>query len=333
MTIAVIGAGSWGTALAQVLAKNGSQVFLWARRESVARSIDSSHRNPDYLSSVELSTSIRASSDLEEVVRAAEAVVLVTPSKVMRSMACELSRLVGSSVPVVVCFKGVEENTGCLPLEVLEQEMGNAGRFAVLSGPNHAEEVAVGIPAGTVVASACAETADAFQRLFSVPQFRVYTSSDAVGVELCAAAKNVIAIAVGLSYGMGYGDNTASMLITRGMAEMSRLVSKAAGDPLTCMGLAGAGDLIATCMSRHSRNRRFGEAFARGTTLDRFHEETHMVVEGALACKNLSVLEQRYGIELPITDVVRGLIWEGLTIDEARDALNARSLKPEFYGI
>ncbi len=333
MTIAVIGAGSWGTALAQVLAKNGSRISLWARRASVARAIESSHRNPDYLSSVELSSSIRASSDLAEVAREAEAVVLVTPSKVMRSTARELSRLVGSDVPVLVCFKGVEEGTGCLPLEVLEQEMGGADRLAVLSGPNHAEEVAVGIPAATVVASPSAQTADLFQQLFSAPQFRVYTSSDAVGVELCAAAKNVIAIAVGLSYGVGYGDNTAAMLITRGMAEMSRLVSKAEGDPLTCMGLAGAGDLIATCMSRHSRNRRFGEAFAQGMTLDRFSEETHMVVEGALACRNLAVLERRYCIELPITDVVRGLIWEGLTIDEARDALNTRSLKPEFYGI
>ena len=236
-----------------------------------------------------------------------------------------------AGVPVAVCSKGVEAVTGLVPVQVFEEVVGEAVRLAALSGPNHAEEVVDGVPAGTVVASASRETARFFQELLGSGSFRVYTSEDVVGVELCAAFKNVIAIAVGMSYGLGYGDNTAAMLMTRGQAEMSRLVVAAGGQALTCMGLAGTGDLIATCMSRHSRNRMFGEAFASGESLESYQARRHMVVEGAQACKTIATLSKRYQVELPITDVVRAVIWEGADLESLASALAERPQKPEFY--
>lgn len=332
MNVAVIGAGSWGTALAQVAAGNGHDVRLWARRENVADAITHGHRNPDYLSEAELSDRIVASAHMSEVVRDAEAILVVTPSKYLRQTALQLAEAgVSGDVPVVICSKGVEPDTGFVPVRIFEDVLGNPERLAALSGPNHAEEIIYGIPAATVVASANADTALFFQRLLGSGSFRVYTSGDVLGVELCAAFKNVIAIAVGASYGMGYGDNTAAMLMTRGQAEMGRLVEAAGGEAITCMGLAGTGDLIATCMSRHSRNRMFGEALAAGESLSSYEARRHMVVEGAQACRSLATLSQRLQVELPITDTVRSLIWEGADLREVTEALAARPPKPEFY--
>lgn len=331
VNVAVIGAGSWGTALAQVLAENGHDVRLWARRESVVRGINEAHRNPDYLTDATLSERITATADMASALDGVQAAVVVTPSKYVRSTAQDMVGCMGEGVPVLLCMKGVEAQTGMVPVEVFEDVFGVDCQLAALSGPNHAEEVVHGVPAATVVASASDETARFFQELLASPTFRVYTSDDVLGVELCAAFKNVIAIAVGVSYGMGYGDNTAAMLMTRGQAEMGRLVAAAGGDPMTCMGLAGTGDLIATCMSRHSRNRTFGEALAAGETVAQYEARRHMVVEGALACKTLSALSSRYQVELPITDVVRSVVWEGVDPRDVAGRLAARSLKPEFY--
>ena len=333
MRIAVIGAGSWGTALAQVLAGNGHDVGLWARKPEVAAAINADHRNPRYLSDVVLSERIAATSSHEEVLEGACAAVIVTPSSIMRDVADRLAGLVGEDFPVIVCSKGVEEGSGLLPVEVCEAEMGNATRLAVLSGPNFAAEVIRGIPSGTVVASPDAGTAAFFQELFASDAFRTYASDDVIGVELCAAFKNVIAIAVGVSYGIGFGDNTAAMLMTRGIAEMSRLVVRCGGQALTCMGLAGTGDLVATCTSEHSRNRRFGKLLAEGGTLEEFTERTHMVVEGALACRTLKTLADAYGVELPITDVVRSVVWEGADPRDVAKTLTSRPLTTEFYGL
>ena len=333
MRIAVIGAGSWGTALAQVLAGNGHDVGLWARKPEVAAAINADHRNPRYLSDVVLSERIAASSSHEEVLEGACAAVIVTPSSIMRDVADRLAGLVAEDFPVIVCSKGVEEGSGLLPVEVFEAEMGNAARLAVLSGPNFAAEVIRGIPSGTVVASPDAGTAAFFQELFARDAFRTYASDDVIGVELCAAFKNVIAIAVGVSYGIGFGDNTAAMLMTRGIAEMSRLVVRCGGQALTCMGLAGTGDLVATCTSEHSRNRRFGKLLAEGGTLEEFTERTHMVVEGALACRTLKTLADAYGVELPITDVVRSVVWEGADPRDVAKTLTSRPLTTEFYGL
>ena len=333
MKVAVIGAGSWGTALAHLLAGNGFEAMLWARDARVVDGVNGAHRNPRYLADSALDEKVSATLSYAEAVEGAAAVVVATPSAALREAARHLSGILGEDVPAVVCSKGVEEGTGLLPIEVLASELGGEGRFAVLSGPNHAEEVIRGIPAATVVASPYSETAGLFRDAFASETFRVYVSDDPCGVELCGAFKNVIAIAVGVSYGLGYGDNTAAMLMTRGQAEMSRLVAACGGKPLTCMGLAGTGDLIATCMSRHSRNRRLGEMVAAGRTLDDFAAETHMVAEGAYACRTLGTLADRCGVELPITDTVRDVVWEGADPSAAAGTLMSRPLKSEGYGL
>lgn len=331
--IAVIGAGSWGTALAQTLAVGGNEVCMWARKEEVAQSITQAHRNPRYLSGIVLEKAISATSNLEECVKDAKAVVIVTPSRLIRSFAEQLAPLLSLDTPIILCSKGVEEGSGMVPMQVFEEVLCNGNRLAALSGPNHAEEVVLGIPAGTVIASPNNDIACYFRDLFTTNTFRCYTSDDYIGVELCAAFKNVIAIAVGASYGMGYGDNTAAMLMTRGMAEMSRLVTACGGNALTVMGLAGAGDLIATCTSEHSRNRTFGKALAQGGTLEAYEERTHMVVEGALACKTICPLAQRYGVELPITTAVRSIVWEHGALDAIATELFRRPLTTEFWGL
>lgn len=333
MNIAVIGAGSWGTALAQVLAGNGNDVRLWARKSEVVDGVNAQHRNVRYLSDIILDERIVATESYEKALVDAQAAVIVTPSNLMREVAQKLDGLIDAEFPLIICSKGVEEDSGLLPVEVFEAELGSCGRLAVLSGPNHAEEVICGIPSGTVVASPTEATAVFFRDLFASETFRTYVSDDVCGVELCAAFKNVIAIAVGISYGIGYGDNTAAMLMTRGQAEMSRLVVRAGGQAITCMGLAGTGDLIATCTSEHSRNRRFGKLLAEGGTLDDFTAETHMVAEGALACRTIATLSTHYHVELPITDVVRSIVWEGADPHDAVNTLTGRPLTTEFYGL
>ncbi|MDR3053651.1 MAG: NAD(P)-dependent glycerol-3-phosphate dehydrogenase [Coriobacteriales bacterium] len=333
MRIAVIGAGSWGSAVAWLLANKGHSVSLWARDAALVATLNETHKNPRYLSDSELPASVVATTQLDQALNHAESVVLVTPSAATRAIAQKLAATgcLGTDVPLVLLSKGIEGGTGLLLLDVLEQELGNPARLAVLSGPNHAEEVALGIPAGTVIASSGQDTAVWLQELFSTPAFRVYTSADVIGVQLCGAAKNIIAIAVGMSAGLGYGDNTAAVIITRGLAEISRLVSKVGGEQLTCMGLAGMGDLIATCMSRHSRNRGFGLALAQGMTLEQYEQQRHMVVEGALACKAVCDLARTQGVEMPISEQVRSVVWEAQPLDAMIWKLLDRSSKPEFY--
>ena len=333
MKVAVIGAGSWGTALANVLASNDNEVCMWARKPEVAEAITNEHRNPRYLSDAALDPAITATAKLEEALAGAGAVVVVTPSRLLRDFAERMKGVVSTETPIIICSKGVEQETMLLPIEIYADVLGNEDRLAVLSGPNHAEEVVYRTPSGTVIASPSEQTALFFRGLFASTSFRCYVSSDYIGVELCAAFKNVIAIAVGIAYGMGMGDNTAAMLMTRGLAEMSRLTVKCGGQAITCMGLAGAGDLIATCTSEHSRNRSFGVELAKGGTLDAYRERTHMVVEGALACKTLKTLSEAYGVELPITDVVRSVVWEGADPKAAAKDLFARPLTTEFYGL
>lgn len=334
MKIAVIGAGSWGTALSQVLASNGHNVGLWARKPEVVSGINEGHRNPRYLSDTELSPNVVATLSYRDTLLRARAAVVVTPSHLVRGVGRAFDGVIDPDVPILICSKGVEEGSGLLPIDVMADEVGNPARIAVLSGPNHAEEVIKGQPSATVIASSSEATSTFFRDLLATDTFRTYTSGDPVGVELCAAFKNVIAIAVGISYGLGYGDNTASLLITRGLAEMSRMVVACGGEALTCMGLAGAGDMVVTCMSKHSRNRRFGEEYvARGRSLDDFTAETHMVVEGALACKTLEVLARRHNVELPITDTVRDIVWRGSDVASSARLLADRPLKSEFYGL
>lgn len=331
MKVSVIGAGSWGTALAHLLGTAGNDVMLWARKPEVCDGINNQHRNPRYLMDSLVNERVHASNDYEAVLCGSEAVVIVTPSSIMRDVARDIRPFVTFETPIIICSKGVEAETGLLPVEVFGQELDNESRLAALTGPNHAEEVIKGIASGTVVASSNRDTALFFQELFATDTFRTYVSDDVLGAEICAAFKNVIAIAVGASYGIGLGDNTAALIMTRGLAEMSRLVEACGGTAMTCLGLAGVGDLIATCTSEHSRNRTFGYRLATGTTLEQYREETHMVVEGALACKTIDALAKAHQVELPITEMVRSVLWEQADFHEAANALFERSLKPEFY--
>lgn len=328
--VAIVGAGSWGTALAQLAATAGNDVRLWARKEEVARGINADHVNPRYLADARLSERIEASTDIVRVVGGADAVVIVTPSSVMRETARAIAAYVGAKTPVALAAKGVEAETGMLPIEVFDEVLGGLGRLAALTGPNHAEEVVRGVPSGTVVSSYVPRTARFFQSLLSTESFRIYVGNDVVGAEVCAAYKNVIAIAVGASYGLGMGDNTAALLMTRGLAEMSRLVAACGGNAMTCMGLAGMGDLEVTCMSPHSRNRTFGYELAQGVTLDAYRARTHMVVEGALACRTLHDLALAHDVDLPLARTVRAIVWEGYDAVAAAQDLLDRPQKPEF---
>ncbi|WP_418864087.1 NAD(P)H-dependent glycerol-3-phosphate dehydrogenase [Slackia exigua] len=328
--VAIVGAGSWGTALAQLAATAGNDVRLWARKEEVARGINADHVNPRYLADARLSERIEASTDIVRVVGGADAVVIVTPSSVMRETARAIAAHVGAKTPVALAAKGVEAETGMLPVEVFDEVLGGLGRLAALTGPNHAEEVVRGVPSGTVVSSYVPRTARFFQSLLSTESFRIYVGNDVVGAEVCAAYKNVIAIAVGASYGLGMGDNTAALLMTRGLAEMSRLVAACGGNAMTCMGLAGMGDLEVTCMSPHSRNRTFGYELAQGATLDAYRARTHMVVEGALACRTLHDLALAHDVDLPLARTVRAIVWEGYDVVAAAQDLLDRPQKPEF---
>lgn len=330
MDVSVIGAGSWGTAVAALLGGKGYDVLLWAREPEIATSVNTEHRNPFYLTDVVFPDSVMATSDAEHSVVGADAVVVVTPSFAIRQTAEMLKPHLGADTPVIVLSKGVEKDTGMLMTDVLAEVLGNPERLAALSGPNHAEEVGKGIPSATVIASTSDEVARFFQELFTAPTFRVYTSTDLVGVELCAAAKNIVAIAAGMSDGLGYGDNTKASLMTRGLAEISRLVVNMGGNPLTCMGLAGMGDLIATCTSRHSRNRKLGEMVAQGHTLEEFTEQTHMVAEGAVACVTVAQLAEKHGVDMPIANLVRGILYEGADLHGVVDTLMSRAAKDEL---
>ncbi len=327
---AIIGAGSWGTAIAQILGSKGIPTCILARRTEVSDSINSRHINPRYLSDVTLSSNISSTCDITECVSDASMICIVTPSLILRKTAQRLTGLVSNDIPLILCSKGIEAETGNLGSEIFSQVLGNRDRIAVLSGPTHAEEVIKFIPSAAVIASTSDHVARRAQELFASPTFRTYTSDDVVGVELCGACKNIMAIATGMAYGMGFGDNTAAMIITRGLAEMSRLVMALGGKRITCMGLAGLGDLVVTCQSEHSRNRRLGFEIAQGKTLDDFHRETHMVAEGALACKTIQTLARKGNVEIPIADMVRAVLWEHADPHAAEKALLARPLKPEF---
>jgi glycerol-3-phosphate dehydrogenase (NAD(P)+) len=329
----VIGAGSWGTAVSWLLGGTGHDVSLWSREVEIAEGVNAEHRNPSYLPDVVLPDTVRSTHDVCEALEGAEAVVMVTPSMGVRETAESMASCLGSDTPVVILSKGVEQGTMMLMTEVLEDVLGNRDRLAGLSGPNHAEEVSKGVPSATVVAAYDEEVGCLFQEVFMTPFFRVYTNPDVVGVELCGASKNVVAIAAGMTDGLGYGDNTKATLMTRGLAEMSRLGHAMGANPLTYMGLAGMGDLIVTCTSRHSRNRALGQLIAEGGTIEEFTAKTHMVAEGAMSCISVDDLANRHGIELPITHHVRAILYDRASPAEAGAMLMEREPTDEFHGM
>ncbi len=331
--IAVIGSGTWGTAACGLLAPHVDEVMLYARRESVAQGICETHRNPQHLPSLQLPHNVRATSSLEEAFAGATEAVWAVPSAFLRSTCVQARPYVDPNLPMLVLTKGIEPGTGLLMVDLVGEVLGNTARIAALSGPNHAEEIAEGKVSAAVIAASDEAIAERFQRLFVSTAFRAYATSDLVGVEVCGAAKNVIAIAAGMTMGLDAGDNTLAVLMTRGLAEIGRIAAACGGDPLTCMGLAGMGDLVVTCTSRHSRNRAFGIAFASGESLASYEQRTGMVVEGAQAALSVWELAHKVGVEAPITEAVHAVLYESQGLEEAIDGLLGRRPHEEFYGM
>lgn len=311
MKIAVIGAGSWGTAIAAMLGERHEQVILWARSASFAAELNESRENSKYLPGRTLPPTVVVTADLT-LVRDAELVVIATPSHALRAMVRQLSGHLSTQAVVVSATKGIELNTLKRMTEVIVDEIpAAAGRVAALSGPNHAEEVALRHPTATVVAAKSQKVAEYVQDAFMCEYFRVYTNPDLVGVELGGALKNIIALGAGISEGLGFGDNTKAALMTRGLAEIVRLGMAMGAQPLTFAGLAGIGDLMVTCSSRHSRNRRAGILLAQGKTVSEVIAATNMVVEGINATLAAYNLARRHKVEMPITEQTYQVLYEG----------------------
>ena len=326
--MAVVGAGSWGTTVASLAAEN-TPTTLWARRGDVAAEINSSHRNPGYLGDTALSPSLRASEDLVQTVSTADVVVMAVPSHGFRQVLSEAAPHVRPWVPIVSLSKGLEQGT-LLRMSEVANEVMPGHPVAVLTGPNLAGEIAAGQPAASVVAIDDAVIAEALQVIFARPAFRVYTNSDVVGCELAGVVKNVIAIASGIVAGLGFGDNTRASLITRGLAEMTRLAMRMGGTLESLAGLAGMGDLIATCSSTRSRNMTVGMRLGRGERIEDIIASTSQVAEGVKSSRAVLDLANRYGVDMPITEQVVAVCHEGASASDALIALMTRQAKPEI---
>jgi glycerol-3-phosphate dehydrogenase (NAD(P)+) len=328
--VAIFSAGSWGTAFSLVLADAGNDVTLWARREEVADSINGRRENPEYLPGVELPPQVSATHDVEKALHGADLVVLATPSQSLRVNLTEWAPYIEPNAVVVSLMKGVELGTLDRMSQVIGEVTG-AGpeRIAVISGPNLAKEIARREPAASVVACADEAVAKVLQARIHSPAFRPYTSVDVLGCELGGAYKNVVALSVGMAVGLGFGDNTTASVITRGLAETARLAMALGANPLTLMGLAGLGDLVATCSSPLSRNRTFGEKLGQGMTADEIHKVTRQVAEGAKSCASLLALAQRTGVDAPIAHHVDAVVDGRMTAQEMMDAFIARDTKAE----
>jgi glycerol-3-phosphate dehydrogenase (NAD(P)+) len=328
--IAVLGSGSWGTAFSLVLADAGNDVTMWARREELAKAIRETHENPDYLPGLPLPERITATHDVEQALSGADVVVLATPSQTLRQNLKEWAPLVAPDAVFVSLMKGVELGTLNRMSEVIAQETGaEPDRIAVVSGPNLAKEIARREPAASVVACADEAVACSLQTRMHSPTFRPYTSTDVLGCEIGGAYKNVVALAVGMAVGLGYGDNSTASVITRGLAETARLAMTLGADPLTLMGLAGLGDLVATCSSPLSRNRTFGERLGMGETTAEIIATSNQVAEGAKSCSSLRALAAQTGVDAPLVQYVDDVVAGRITPREMVDAILSRSTKAE----
>lgn len=326
----VVGAGSWGTAFSLVLADAGLDVSLWARRPELAEVLTRTHRNPDYLPDVDLPPQITARADVRESLEETDLVVLAMPAQKLRAGLADWAPHLPADVPLVSLAKGIELGTGCRMSEVILQATGaDPERLAVVSGPNLAREIAARQPAAGVVAASTAETADLVAAACASPWFRPYTSTDVVGCEIAGATKNVIALAVGAAEGLGLGDNSKASVITRGLAETVRLGVALGADPATFSGLAGVGDLIATCMSPLSRNHRVGVGLGRGGTLAEVVAAIGQTAEGVTSCESILALAHGAGVDVPIVESVVAMVVDGQRPELIVDALMARERKPE----
>lgn len=329
--VAVLGAGSWGTAFAKVMADAGRDVTLWARRPEVAAAVNVTHTNPEYMPGVALPSLLTATSDPAVALDGADAVVLAVPSQTLRANLVGWRDLLPEGRTLVSLAKGVELGTLKRMSEVITDVVGvEPDQVAVVSGPNLAREIAAEEPTATVIACRDHDRAVALQYACTTGYFRSYTNTDVIGCELGGAGKNVIALACGIAAGMGFGDNTRASLITRGLAETARLGVALGADPLTFAGLAGLGDLVATCSSPLSRNRTFGERLGKGDSLAQAEAANHgQVAEGVKSCSSICQLGLRHGVELPIADAVRRVCHEGLSAAEMGKELISRAPRPE----
>lgn len=330
--LGVVGAGGWGTALAVLLAKKGFEVVLWARRSEHVSELRTARENKAYLPGVPLPETVQVTGDLHEVAECRR-LILAVPSQALRSLWERLRPLLNGDAAVLNAAKGLEARTGLRLSQVLEEVGFPPGRIAVLSGPNHAEEVGRGLPTTSVVAGRSRALIEEWQELLMGSTFRVYTNEDVIGVELGGALKNVIALAAGISDGLGFGDNTKAALITRGLAEMSRLGAAMGANVITFSGLAGMGDLIATSTSTHSRNTQAGLAIGRGATLEEVLRSTPMVIEGVPTCRAALALAAAHGVEMPITRAVAQVLFEGKSPSQAVAELMGRGPKSELEAL
>ncbi len=328
---AVMGAGAWGTALAKVLADAGNDVTLWTRRAELADEINSTHRNPEYLGDVALPSSVRATSDATTALADACTVLLGVPSQTLRANLTDWAPLLGDDVTLVSLAKGIELDSLMRMSQVIIQVTGaDPSRVAVVTGPNLASEIAEEQPAATVVACSDSGRAVTLQRALATGYLRPYTNADVIGAEVGGACKNVIALACGMAAGVGMGENSVAAIITRGLAEIMRLGIALGAKPATLAGLAGVGDLVATCTSTHSRNRTFGSRLGAGESLEaaKLAAGGH-VAEGVTSCQSVLALAASYDVEMPLTDAVHRVCHRGLSVPEAVALLLGRSTKPE----
>lgn len=327
----VMGAGAWGTAVAKVLADAGNEVRLWSRRVEVADEINATHTNSGYLPGIVLPSAIRATADPAEALEGASTVLLGVPSQTLRPHLEQWRDHIVDDATLVSLAKGIELGSLMRMSQVIVAVTGaDPTQVAVVSGPNLAEEIAGEQPAATVVACSDSGRAVALQRALSTRYLRPYTNADVIGTEIGGACKNVIALACGMAAGVGLGENTAAAIITRGLAEIMRLGIELGAKATTLAGLAGVGDLVATCTSRHSRNRTFGHRLGRGESVEAATRATAgRVAEGVTSCTSILALAASYGVEMPLTDAVHRVCHKGLSVDEAVVLLLGRTTKPE----
>lgn len=326
--ISIIGAGSWGIALAVLLSDNGHRVNVWSVLEDEIQMLEEKREHVDKLPGIRLNDTMTFTTDLEQSVKGKDLLVLAVPSPFTRSTAKSMSAFVEEGQLIVNVAKGIEEATLMTLSQIIRQEIPQA-EVAVLSGPSHAEEVGRGIPTTCVAGAGSRKTAERIQEIFMSQVFRVYTSPDILGIELGGALKNVVALAAGAADGLGYGDNTKAALITRGMAEIARLGTKMGGEYETFVGLTGIGDLIVTCASVHSRNRKAGFLIGKGYTMDAAMEEVKMVVEGVYSAKAAMKLAKKYQVSMPIVEQVNKVLFEDKPASEAVRDLMLRDKREE----
>lgn len=332
--VAIMGSGSWGTAFAVMCHDAGQQTVLWARRQAVADEVNDQHTNEDYLPGIALPEGLRATADPTEALGAAEMVVFAIPSIGIGEQLDRWGDAIDRDATLVSLVKGVDVASLRFGSEVIADSLGcDPDRVVVVSGPNLARECAQRLPTATVAASADVDRAEHVQQTVMAPYFRVYTNPDKVGVEIGGAVKNVVALAAGIAEGMGFGDNTKAMVITRGLAEMQRLGVALGGKPLTFSGLAGVGDLVATCTSPKSRNRTVGEKLGQGMKLDEIIDQMNMVAEGVKSSQAIVGLAHRAGVEMPIAEGVVRVVHDDLDPGIMVKELMGREAKPEIYGL